>query len=406
MKLKFFKQCLGLLLALFFLNIGTTAQVLNADNLRNVNVDALTDQEILNYYQQAKASGLDEKQLLMMATQRGMPAEQVQKLNDRLLILIGGSIRNGSNPVAQKPEESGKKSPDTDSIPEVKIARDSTIFGSELFYKASSVFQPPLHIAAPAGYVLGPSDELLLQVFGLSEQTYNLQVDKNGMVYIQNVGPILVAGLTIENATSLIRSRLASTIYRAINSGQTRISVTLGKIRSITVLVLGQASKPGTYTVNSLTSLFNLLFLCGGPSDMGSYRNLELRRGNEVYKKIDLYNFLLRGDRKDNVLLKDEDVLYIPYYTTRVAMEGQVKRPGKFELQPGESLDQLLTYCGGFTDSAYRSQIVVTRLGDAGRSLATLQASDYAGFRPQSADVFSVGKVNNRFLNRVSVQGA
>lgn len=285
------------------------------------------------------------------------------------------------------------------------VYRDSTIFGAELFSEVSSVFEPNYRIATPASYTLGPADELTVQVYGYSEQSYRLPVSAEGNVYIQNVGPVAVIGLTVEEAADRIRNRLAATIYKAIRSGQTKVQVTLTKIRTISVTVIGQATKPGTYNISSLSTLFNLLYLCGGPSANGSFRKIELVRGNQR-RLVDLYSFLLRGDRKDNVLLQDQDVVVIPYYLARVAIEGAVRRPGKYEVLPNESLDQLFTYCGGFADSAYRASVKLLRISDTGRLLADIPSEQMGGFLPKSGDVVRVGKALERYSNRVSVRGA
>jgi protein involved in polysaccharide export with SLBB domain len=287
-----------------------------------------------------------------------------------------------------------------------KMKRDSTIFGYELFAETSTVFEPNFKIATPASYTLGPGDEVVIQVFGYSEQTYNLTVNAEGSIYIPNVGPVQVSGLTMEDASGRIRSKLASTIYKAIRSGQTRVQVSLGKMRTISVSVIGQAGKPGTYSVSSLTTLFNMLYLCGGPSDQGSFRKIELIRGNKVFRSVDLYGFLLRGDRMDNVLLRDQDIIRIPYYETRVMVSGEVKRPGQFEMNGDENLDQLLTFCGGFSDSAYRGLVKAVRVSDQGRQLVDITQGQFGSFIPRPGDHLVVSKAINRYLNRVRLDGA
>lgn len=286
----------GIILAIFCLlfcgSVAVAQQVLNSDNLRNVQVDKLSDEEILNYYQRAKATGLSDEQLLRLAADRGLPASEIAKLKDRLAVLATtGSTRQKSTSVISTPDEANRVSADAAKMTTTKLAKDSTVFGSELFMEASSVFEPNYKIATPASYALGPGDELLVQVYGYSEQTYNLAVNNEGNVYIPNVGPIAVSGLSVDDAAAKIKNRLAATIYKAIKSGQTKVTVTLGKIRSISVTVIGQASKPGTFTIPSLSTLFNLLYVCGGPNNQGSYRNIELIRGNKLYRKVDLYAF-------------------------------------------------------------------------------------------------------------------
>ncbi|MCU0334309.1 MAG: SLBB domain-containing protein [Chitinophagaceae bacterium] len=406
-------KSLFLLLVVVGLSTGPAiAQTLNADNLRNVDIAALSDDEIRSYYTKAKGTGLSDEQLFAMATQRGLPADQLQKLKERLTKLNAGVKTNAGQTMPPpgtskdgKPEIQKAESEEAARPAMKPVLRDSSIFGSELFSEVSSVFEPNYRIATPASYTLGPGDELTVQVYGYSEQTYRLPVSAEGNIYIQNVGPLAVLGLSVEEAASRIRSRMAATIYRAIGTGQTKVQTTLSKIRTIGVTVIGQATKPGTYNISSLSTLFNLLYLCGGPSGNGSFRKIELVRGSQR-RQIDLYSFLLRGDRKDNVLLQDQDVVVIPYYQMRVTVEGEVRRPGKFEMLANESLDQLMTYCGGFSDSAFRASVKLMRISDTGRLLADVPADQMGSFLPRSGDVMRVGKALNRFNNRVTVRGA
>lgn len=391
--------------------IVSSAQSINSQNLKLVKVDELSDAEIRAYYKKATNSGLTDDQLYKVAIERGMPELELQKLKARVETLKGnGSQKTGSiTSDGSKIEDSDKdRAVDKDAmkVPMQKISRDSTVFGSELFKENSMVFEPNLRIPTPANYILGPDDQLLVNVYGYSEVEYNLTINAEGNIYIPNVGPVKVSGLSIDEAGNRIRSRLAATIYKAIRTGQTHVEVSLGNIRSIRVTVIGQANKPGTYTVSSLTTLFNLLYLCGGPNETGSFRNIELVRGNKTIRTVDLYSFLLMGNREDNVLLQEQDVIRIPYYETRVIMEGAVKRPGKFEVLPSENFTRLLNYSGGFADSAFRSSVQVTRIADTGMVLADINARDFAAFYPRTGDAFKISKNITRFQNRVTIKGA
>lgn len=405
MKLTRFFACL-LAFGLFCLPVF--GQILNADNLQNVKVDALSDEELKSYYQKAMASGLTQEQLLTLALGRGLPQEEADKLKARIAALEAGASPAGTskNSAKSKGESNNRIVSDEPKAETVNLVKDPTIFGSELFSTASSGFESSAKIATPASYTLGPGDELLINVYGYSEQVYKLLVSNEGAVYIPNVGPIAVSGLTVGDAASKIKARLAATIYKAINSGQTKVQVVLSNIRSIQVTVIGQASRPGTYTVSSLTTLFNLLYECGGPSDMGSYRHLEVIRGGKLVRAVDLYAYLLRGDKTDNVLLQDQDVVRIPYYISRVKIEGEVKRPGKFEVKKGENFDQLLTYSGGFTDLAWRGSVKVTRIEDKGRVINDLAAGDFGGYIPKTGDTYLVTEGLMRYQNRVTIVGA
>jgi len=281
---------------------------------------------LLEFSSRIKTLNLSEEQAYQMLKSKGLPDDQLIKLKDRL----SGNFNTSKTQLSPK-ENNPQRKIDSAllSNPTQDVVRDFSIFGTELFSKNSLVFEPNIRIATPSTYIVGPDDELLISVFGLSEQKYNLTVSAEGEIYIPNVGPLFVSGLSIEEARKNIEEarkkiirKLSSTIYRAINSGQTKVSVSLGKIRSIRVTVIGQAVKPGTYTISSLTTLYNLLYLCGGPNDLGSLRNIEVIRDNEVKQVADIYSFLVSGNQKDNILLKEGDVVRIPYYKTRVKITG------------------------------------------------------------------------------------
>ena len=399
------------LFIIFFCSVKLSAQnnLFTVQDLSNVNIDNYSDEDISAMLQKANKSGISETQLLKLAADKGLPPEEINKLRNRIQLL-----GNYHSSMQNKPAEISDRDTadphlyDTSAskIPMQKFKNDETIFGSELFTSNSLVFEPNLHIPAPAGYILGPDDEIIVSVYGYSEKKYTLQINEQGEIYIPNVGPILVSGLSIEQATEKIKSKLASTIYRAINSGQTKVQVSLGKIRSIRITVIGQAKKPGTFTVSSLTTLFNALYLCGGPTSMGSYRDIEVISGNRIKRKADLYNFLVNGNQEDNILLQEGDVIRIPYYKNRVKISGNIKREGKFEMLDTESFSDLLKYCGGFTDNAYRGAVTVIRITDKERKIIDVESSQYNTFKTNGSDEYIVRKLQDEYGNRLVIAGS
>ncbi|MGN6530642.1 MAG: SLBB domain-containing protein [Ginsengibacter sp.] len=377
-------------------------------DLSQVNVDDLSNSQLISFYNKAVEAGITESQLYKIAEEKGMPETQVTKLRERLQKLqIGQKLLQkdeinevNDTDVAHRYDTSGQ------NLPVQKFQNDETIFGSELFTTNSLVFEPNLRIPAPAGYVLGPDDELIVSVYGFSEKKYNLTVNESGEIYIPNVGPIYINGLSIEQASEKIKSKLASTIYHAINTGKTKVQVALGKIRSIRVTVIGQAKKPGTFTVSSLTTLYNILYLCGGPTSMGSYRDIEIIRGNQLKRSADLYDFLVNGNQKDNIILQEGDVIRIPYYKNRVSITGNVKREGKFEMLNNETFSDLLKYCGGFTDNAYRGSVTVVRITDTEKKIIDLDANQFNSFKSNGSDKYIVGKLQDEFGNRIVISGS
>lgn len=398
---------------LYFIAIAANAQVnsLALQNLSSVNIDDISDTEIKSYLLKASENGITEQNLYRILEEKGLPAAEVAKLKERISLLQNSNDNKTNEQSKDKPNKEKDKidrseNKDVTLVPMQKNKGDLSIFGAELFTRNSLVFEPNLRIATPVGYIIGPDDELIINVFGYSEKTYNLTVNAEGSIYIPQVGPINVNGLNIEQASAKIKKTLAATIYKAINGGGTKVQISLGKIKSIRVTVIGQAKKPGTYTISSLTSLFNLLYLCGGPTDLGSYRKIELIRGNELRRTIDLYGFLLKGDQRDNVLLSEGDVIRIPYYITRVMLNGNVKLPGKFELVNGETFDDVLQFCGGFSDDAYKSAVTIYQLTDTEKKITDLSKSQYNSYHPLSSDSIVVGKILNRYTNKLIIAGA
>ena len=401
-----------LLCTTFFTQLHSQGALASAD-LRNIDVEKLSDADIKGYYEKAMESGLSEDQLLSLAKSRGLSDDQADKLRMRVGMLTL---------TAKKPDIEVGKSSETNARDTEKAERsfdeklglvvmdaqpyNRRIFGSELFTSTSTTFEPNLRIATPLNYVIGPDDELIINVYGYSEKTYRQPVNAEGTIYIENVGPILVSGLTFEEAEAKIRSKLASTIYKAMAGGGTKMQLRLGNIRSMRITIIGEAKKPGTYTVSSLTSLFNALYLCGGPTDNGSYRNIELIRNNVVIRKVDLYRFLSAGDRSDNLLLQEQDVIRIPYYESRIVIDGYVKRPGIYEIKDKEKFDQVFGYAGRFSDSAYRKAVTIYQIDDSRRRIKDLAAEDFASYSPQLADSVVVTSAMMRFANRVQIKGA
>ncbi len=407
--MKIIKTVLFVLFTTLFCSNQLHAQtsLFDSKDLSNINIDDYSDGELISFYNRAMQSGMSESQLYNLAAARGLPESEIIKLKNRLELIL-------EQPNKSKTDSSGNADKETvhiydttgNNTPLQKFRNDPTIFGSELFTSNSLVFEPNLRIPAPAGYVLGPDDELVIHIYGFSEKQYHLTVNEEGEIYIPNVGPVTVSGLSIEQASDKIKSKLASTIYRAINTGKTKVQITLGKIRSIRVTVIGQVKKPGTFTVSSLTTLYNILYLCGGPTPMGSYRNIKIIRGNEVKDTADLYDFLVDGNNKDNILLQEGDVIQIPYYKNRVTIIGNVKRPGKFEMRDNETFGDLLRYCGGFTDTAYRGAVTVVRITPTEREIIDLNASQFNSSKIKGSDKYIVRKLQDVFANRIVISGS
>ena len=398
---------ISVLLFLFFAGITMLrAQGLLNQDLRQIHVDQLSDADLQLYYNKLQQAGIPLDQALQMAAAKGMPATEIQKLKQRLALLSGKTPVTTPNTNNKLPNNNITDTTNIiDSSKLFKPLIDPKIFGSELFNSASLTFEPNTRLATPLNYIVGPDDELEVSVYGVQETNFSLPVNAEGSITIPNVGQIKVSGLSMEEATQRIKIGMQKTAYSSLQSGRSKLSVTLGNIRSIRVTIIG-SNKPGNYTVSSLTTAFNALFLCGGPLQTGSFREIELIRNNKLFKKIDLYRFLVNGDQSDNVTLQDNDVIRIPAYKTRVDIEGYVKRPGIFEILPGETFSNLLEFASGFADSAYRSTIKVTQFTDKEISVKDVSSNSFSTYLPQAGDQIEVNKILERYTNRIKISGA
>jgi polysaccharide export outer membrane protein len=284
---------------------------------------------------------------------------------------------------------------------------EKTIFGSSLFNNEKLTFEPDLRIATPKSYQIGPDDELNIHIYGDVLDNFKVKVSPEGTVKILNLGPIYINGLTVDVASDRIVSRLRQ-LYQGLNKPGSGSSaqVTLGSVRSIKVVLTGEVKFPGTYTVSSLATVFNALYVAGGPSENGSYRNIKVIRGNKLVRTLDLYDFLLRADQKDNIHLQDQDIIRISDYENRIEMTGEVKRPMIFESIKGENFKDVLRFAGGFTEKAYTYTINVRRNTSRELKLLNITQEEVSTFLPQNGDKYTVGTIIERFENKVEIEGA
>jgi protein involved in polysaccharide export with SLBB domain len=391
-------------------------------------VEDLSDEEIATFFERAQSSGMTEAQLEKAAKAQGYTSADIAKMRSRLTQL--GDNKSKEKTTAAKGKTSSKRSvsgklstkkgaknvdeEDAEgvSMEEEEIV-DSTllpkkkIYGSNLFNNKKLNFEPDLRIATPVNYTLGPDDELNIDIFGEVMDNYNVTVSPEGTVKILNLSPIYVNGLTVEAASARIVSRLRQ-LYQGLNrpgSGSSAI-ITLGNVRSIKVTLVGEVENPGSYTISSLATVFNALYLAGGPNENGSYRSIRVIRNNKVVRTMDLYDFLLKADQKDNIQLKDQDIIRVGDFDSHVELAGEVRRPMVFEAIKGETLKDILRYAGGFTDKAYTYSLNVRRNTSREMKLLNITQDEVATFQPQNGDSISVGKIIERYENRVTVVGS
>ncbi|MDE3236489.1 MAG: SLBB domain-containing protein [Bacteroidota bacterium] len=375
---------------------------------QSVNIDQLSDQQLQQYMSQAQLSGLSDAELEAKARQRGLSDDQIAKLKQRMQGLSTGSqgkmaggnladTNNTRNPLSFK---------NTKRNIEPAKRNEPKVYGADLFSGENLTFEPNLQLPTPRNYLIGTGDQLVLDLFGYSETNFKLKVSPEGQIRIPNIGPVKVAGLSIEDAEKKIKGQLIK-IYPQIVTGKTSFQLSLGQIRSIRVTLIGEVQRPGTYTLPSLATLANALYVSGGPTINGAFRAIDLVRNGKTLVRFDLYDFLQKGDLTKNLLLQDDDIVKINAYQKRIQLKGAVKRPMLYEVKEGESLeDVLFKFAGGLTDSAYREQIKLVRVGKSEKEIIDIPFDSIAHVAMQTGDVYTVDGILDRFTNRVTITGA
>lgn len=285
------------------------------------------------------------------------------------------------------------------------------IFGFNLFNTTKIDPNAGINIATPNNYVLGANDQVIIDInndFGYSKHI-DAVITPDGTITLPNAGVVTIGGLGMEQARrkiATVMSKFYSGMSITGNSGTTNVTMSLGKVRTIRVQVTGEVMAPGTYTATSLTSLLNMLYICGGPNEIGTYRQVKLIRNNEVAATVDLYDVLIKGYSTSNVLLRDQDVIQVGSFVSRIAVEGNVKRTGLFELLPGQRLIDAIDYAGGFNQYAYTRQVKIYRNTARERRIIDVPKIDFDAFQMQNGDSVMIERILPRFENLVTINGA
>lgn len=358
----------------------------------------MSDAQILQIQKQIQSTGLPDSQLEQAVIARGMSADEVQKFRARLASI---KTSNGNNATDQVGRVGPIINNTADSVP----ANKSLLFGAGLFHNTKLSFEPNLRLATPKNYIIGPDDQILIDLTGDNEAHYSINVTPEGTIRVEYAGIVSVNGLTIEQATAKIKARLSQT-YPAIRTGRTTLTVSIGNIRSIKIILTGEVTRPGTYTLSSFATVFNALYASGGPTENGSFRQIEVIRNNSIIARLDVYDFLLKGYQANNIRLQDQDVIHVPVYKVHAELTGEVKHPAIFEILPKETLADLLKFAGGFTDMAYTANIKVFENTEKEHRVNDIPSGSYSSYFPKNGDRFFVETILNRFENRVTIKGS
>lgn len=408
----------GFIFTLFSLPL--LAQDIGID-FENIRVDQLSDSQISQLYERMQDRGLTISEVETLAAARGMAPAEISKLRSRINQVRSSSGQTGQQStgdrsrdqegISQRPTGlSSYRSVQADTLGMILAANEqgpSSVFGSNIFSNRLLTFEPSMNIPTPANYILGPGDELVIDIWGAAENTYQLTINPEGAVNISSIGPVFVNGLTIEEARERLTEKLA-TIYSGLRgeNKNTYTQISLGNVRSIKVSIVGEVKVPGTYTLSSLSTVFNALYAAGGPNKDGTYRSIKVLRNGNVHKEVDLYDFLVSGDLSDNITLQDQDIIKVDPYVNRIRVNGQTKNIGLFETLDGETFEDLLAFTGGFKPDAYTSRIKVIRTTDTEKKVLDISYPDQSNTVLQSGDSITVEKILDRYENRIELEGA
>ena len=274
------------------------------------------------------------------------------------------------------------------------------IFGHDVFNNKNLTFESSMNLATPQSYVLGPGDAVNVDIWGASQESVTEVVTPDGTITIEGVGVIKLGGLSVSQAKAKLK-RVLGPRYQGSN-----IELTLGQTRTITISVMGEVKVPGTYTMSAFATVYNALYMAGGPNDIGTLRNVKVYRKGKLLSSVDVYDFLLNGKLSGDVRLQDNDVITVSPYEALVNITGKVKRPMFYEMKKTESAATLLRYAGGFTGDAYTKAIRVNRKAGAGYSVFSIGEFDMSSFKLMDEDSVSVDSTLNRYQNMVEIRGA
>ena len=374
---------------------------------------AMSDAEVASYAAAQQKAGVSETEIASRLLQRGATTAQLQRMRQQYSRQIdrsgmGGTIDNALSGAANRMRvNNGETSQATVTTNEELAApieattpSGQRVFGRDIFNNKSLSFEPSMNIATPQNYVLGPGDQLIIDVYGASRETLTLTISPDGDVNIPECGPVHISGLTVSSAQNRIRSTMGK--YYQTSS----VKTTLGQTRSISVNVMGEVKVPGTYTLSAFSTVFHALYMAGGINNLGTLRSIKVIRQGKQISVVDIYEFILHGRLAGNVRLADNDVIQVGPYECIVEISGRVKRPMAYEMRKDESLATLLEYSGGYTGDAYKKSIRLQRKNGKMKSVFNVEEFDLSNFKVEDGDFATVDGIYDRYENMVEIKGA
>ena len=412
-----------------FLKIAFSLMLLA--NALSVSAQSMTDTQVLEYVKQAMQQGMGQEEIAIQLLSQGVTEEQILRVKEMYQQQMGTTTTSSESEsvistsrlrqIQEKAQKENAVQLGTnvslsssgqtnngvvnllgDTLSFRRYNPEDEVFGRNIFNTASLTFEPNINLATPENYRLGPGDEIIIDIWGASQNTIKQEISPDGFINIPNLGLVYLGNKTMKEADGLLKEELRKIYADSGNS----IKVTLGNIRTIQVNVMGEVMFPGTYTLSSFSTVFHALYSAGGVSPIGSLRNVKVARGGSVVATLDVYEYIMKGKIEDDICLQEGDVIIVPAYEALVKITGKVKRPMRYEMKKNESVGTLLAYAGGFASDAYKKTLRVIRQDGSEYSVATVDENNYTNFQVQDGDAVTVDPILDRYTNRLEIKGA
>ena len=368
---------------------------------------SMSDSQVLEYVKESVRQGKEQKQIAAELARRGVTKEQALRVKEQYERQNGtaASTMTGTdqNEARLREETKDETSAMLDEQPTTQeLAQEEQVFGRNIFNTRNLTFEPNSNLPTPPNYRLGPGDEVVIDIWGASQNTIRQTISPDGTINLQELGPAYLSGMTVEEAGRFLKAELGK-VYSNENN---QIRVTLGNTRTIQINIMGEVVQPGTYALSAFSTVFHALYRAGGVNRIGSLRDVQLVRNGKRIASVDVYDFILEGRVQSDISLQEGDVVIVPAYESLVKMSGKVKRAMKFEMRKDETLATLLDYAGGFEADAYTKTVRIVRQNGEEYEVRTVEEKDYPVTELRDGDVVTVGAILNRFTNKVEIKGA
>ncbi len=389
---------------IFTFTVSISSYSQNFSDISSINFSELNNSQIDLLLRRAGSQGYSQFDLLKMARDQGMDPSKINELDKKFKSTetIARVAQNASTPL----EDTRLRQRWVEEMEVFRKMDDSDIFGYNVFRGNTFLsFQSNLNIPTPLDYVIGPGDKLFIDIYGQSENYYQVEVSPEGNAILENVGPVNLSGLSLLNAEKRLVSRLKK-VYQGINQKKTFVNISVGVPRAIRVNIVGEVNLPGTYNFSAFNTVYNAIYVAGGITEKATLRDIKLFRNNKLVNTVDVYKFLTKGDGSSNIRLENNDLILVSPYSNRISIDGAVKLPGKFEFKNNETLSDLIFYSGGFTENASTKKIKVTRIINDQLKIVDINSDQFDFFQLKTGDKFQVEEIINKYNDRIIVKGA